>query len=172
MNPPLVRRSNGFTLIELVTVIAVAAILLTLAVPSFVTFFAGKRVEGVASELGTDLQYARSEAVSLKRNVRITFIGDKCYVIHRPDLLAVSSCVMTGAGLLKAVQLDASSSASLVDVPAFVDFEPVRGTATTSGAVTVGSNLGNARLLVSVSPVGRTLTCVPSGYALTGHSAC
>jgi type IV fimbrial biogenesis protein FimT len=169
------RRQVGFTLIELVVVIAIAAILLVVVVPSFSTFFAGKRVEGVATELGTDLQFARSEAVSRKTPVRMTFIGDRCYVIHR-EALAVSTCISTDPDglnqVLKSVALDASSTASFVSVPAFIAFEPVRGTATTAGAITVGSSVGNAQLQASVSAVGRMQLCVPTGYSVPGYKSC
>jgi type IV fimbrial biogenesis protein FimT len=165
----------GFTLIELVVVVAIAAILLTVVVPSFTTFFATKRVEGVAAELGTDLQFARSEAVSRKANIRITFIGDRCYVIHR-EALAVSTCISTDPGglnrVLKSVTLDPSSTASFVSVPGFIAFEPVRGTATTAGAITVGSSLGDAQLQASVSAVGRTQMCVPTGHSVSGYKSC
>ena len=51
-------------MIELMVVVALVAIVLSLAAPSFKTFLMKKRVEGAMSELSTDLQFARSEAVS------------------------------------------------------------------------------------------------------------
>ena len=64
MNSPRPTRSaRGFTLIELMVVVALASVILTLAVPSFIGMLAKKRLEGLAQELGTDLQYARGEAV-------------------------------------------------------------------------------------------------------------
>jgi prepilin-type N-terminal cleavage/methylation domain-containing protein len=171
MSPARASREGGFTVIELMVVVVVAAILMMVAVPSFTNFFANRRVEGVATELSTDLQFARSEAVSRQTPVRVTFVNDRCYVIHR-ETLAVDACVTTGNGLLKTVQIDASSTASLAAAPAFIAFEPVRGLAANSGTVTVGSSVGNARLAVSVSPVGRANLCVPSGYSLTGFKPC
>ena len=53
----------GFTLIELLVTIAVAAILLTIGVPSFQELFYRNRVATVTNEFLTALNYARSEAV-------------------------------------------------------------------------------------------------------------
>lgn len=54
---------SGLTLIELLVTITIAVILLTIAVPSFNDFLARNRVGGVANELMSMLNLARSEAV-------------------------------------------------------------------------------------------------------------
>jgi len=74
-------RPAGFTTIELMIVVAITAVLIASAAPSFVDFLSKRRVDGVMAELVTDLHYARSEAVSRNATVRITF-GPRCYVIH------------------------------------------------------------------------------------------
>lgn len=63
-------RQSGFTLVELMVTIAVVMVLTVLAVPSFQTFLAGRRVEATADTLVSDFRYARSEAV--KRTNRVT----------------------------------------------------------------------------------------------------
>ncbi len=60
----------GFTLIELLVTIAVMVILITIAVPNFLTFIQGNRLTSQANDLVTALNYARSEAI--KRGVRVT----------------------------------------------------------------------------------------------------
>jgi type IV fimbrial biogenesis protein FimT len=64
---PIVRKSpiahRGFTMIELLVTIAVAAILTALAVPSFNSFVLNDRDIGQANSLVTSFNYARSEAV-------------------------------------------------------------------------------------------------------------
>jgi type IV fimbrial biogenesis protein FimT len=60
---------RGFTLIELMTVIAVAAILAMVAVPSFLKIIATQRLRSAASNLQVALLVTRSE--SLKRNANI-----------------------------------------------------------------------------------------------------
>ena len=54
---------RGFTLIELMVTLAVAAILLTIGIPSFQQFIANNRASAGANELLAALQLARSEAV-------------------------------------------------------------------------------------------------------------
>jgi type IV fimbrial biogenesis protein FimT len=61
---------RGVTLIELMVVIAILAILTTLAVPSFDSWRNSSRLSSYSNLLATSLNYAKSEAVS--RGVRVT----------------------------------------------------------------------------------------------------
>lgn len=54
---------KGFTLVELIVTLVVAAILLTLAAPNLSTFLQRDRLGAQANELLSDLAYARSEAI-------------------------------------------------------------------------------------------------------------
>jgi len=62
-------RNSGFTLIELIVVMALAAILLTVGVPVFRDFIRGQRIITQTNELIGALNLARSEAI--KRGVRV-----------------------------------------------------------------------------------------------------
>ncbi len=63
--PALQRRraARGLTLIELMVVLVIAAILLTVGLPSLVSFIQSNRVATEISSLDSDLQFARSEAI-------------------------------------------------------------------------------------------------------------
>lgn len=61
----------GFTLIELVITLVIAAILFTLAVPPFQTFVQNNRITTQANELIVDLAFARSEAMKRGENVLV-----------------------------------------------------------------------------------------------------
>lgn len=65
-------KQGGFTLIELMVVIAITAILLTLAAPSFARFLDGQRLRTLATSLHSSLVKARSEAI--KRNMNAMLV--------------------------------------------------------------------------------------------------
>lgn len=58
------RTTSGFTLIELMITIAVAAILITIAIPSFKSIISGNNVTNTYYDLMAALRTARSEAVT------------------------------------------------------------------------------------------------------------
>lgn len=64
-------RSNGLTLIELMVALAVAAILLVMAVPSFVTALHNGRIATAAEQLYVSLAQARGAAVKTGDAVRV-----------------------------------------------------------------------------------------------------
>lgn len=66
---PKVRVPRGFTLIELMVAVAVMAVLVAAAIPSFTSVFNGNRLTSIANELAASLQGARMEA--LRRGQRV-----------------------------------------------------------------------------------------------------
>ena len=64
------RPARGFTLVELLVAVAIAAVVLGLAVPAWGRFVAGVRVATATTELVSGLHAARSEAI--KRQHRVT----------------------------------------------------------------------------------------------------
>jgi type IV fimbrial biogenesis protein FimT len=61
--PAMKRRSRGFTMMELLVTLAVAAVILGIGVPSFRDFMRNGRLTGAANELLITVVRARSEAV-------------------------------------------------------------------------------------------------------------
>jgi type IV fimbrial biogenesis protein FimT len=73
--------SKGFTLVEMMIVIAVMAILASMAAPNFQTFMTQRRLNGAARQVMTDLMAARMKAVSLNQRVKVSFESNHEYEI-------------------------------------------------------------------------------------------
>lgn len=67
--------SKGFTLVELMVVIAVLAILAAVAVPSYRDLMDNYRVRQAGEDVISLISNARSGAVKLHREVRVSFAG-------------------------------------------------------------------------------------------------
>jgi len=69
-------RAAGFTLLELLITMSIAAILLTIAIPSFRYITNSNRIAGEVNGLLGDLQFARAEAVKEGRTVTVCISSD------------------------------------------------------------------------------------------------
>jgi type IV fimbrial biogenesis protein FimT len=63
--------AGGFTLMELLIVIALAALILAIGAPSFGEFRRNNRLTGAANDLLGSIQLARTEAIKRQRNVSV-----------------------------------------------------------------------------------------------------
>lgn len=162
---------RGFTMVELMTVIVIAGVLATLALPSVRDMLERRRLEGQANELVTDLQYAKSEAVARNRSVELLAgAAGTCYTIAVMTLAtppvgncdctaAVGSrCTAAGTTELKTVTL--TGGATVSNGIQFI-FEPIRGSlapippATVAAAASAAVNLGSRTYTVNVLTTGR-----------------
>lgn len=151
-------RTRGFTLIELMIVIAVLGIVSVLAAPSFTSTFARNHLRGAAGEAYADMQFARSEAVQSNGAVVVSFSGSGYQVTRATQVVKT---VTFGGG----VQVAGGSTMT-------VGFDPVRATATVANGPLLLTHTGTSgSLRLTVSTLGRPEVCTASGI-VSGYSAC
>jgi prepilin-type N-terminal cleavage/methylation domain-containing protein len=183
----------GFTMIELMVTVVVAAILLALATPSFADFIDRYRLRGVTDDVVTFVNNARAESVKQGRDVNVAFAGTtSAWCIG-----ANAAAEPTNAGdvIPAAAECDCSTDATackvggeqrvfgsdsdngvvLSAVPADFTFDNRLGTVNPLGATTVTLTSPRKRfdLQLTVTALGQASLCVPSGKrAITGVPSC
>jgi len=78
------KSANGFTLIELMVTLSVAAILIAVAVPSFGSLMSNNRISSSVSAFNQTLNLARSEAVRRGRVVSVCRSSDQASCTNTP----------------------------------------------------------------------------------------
>lgn len=148
------QREAGFTIVELLIAIAILGILVAIAAPSFTESIARRRLDGIANELSTDLQFTRSEAIS-----------------KNTDNSLIASATGYTVGNLKTVTIDSRCSLSASTLPLTITFEPTRGMPTGAAFITAGcSPQTSAQLRVNISNTGVINICSPNGFG--GYPSC
>jgi type IV fimbrial biogenesis protein FimT len=67
--------SSGFTILELMVALTIAALLLTVGMPSFTTFVRNSEIRSTAESISNGLRAARTEATRLNKPVSFTLVG-------------------------------------------------------------------------------------------------
>lgn len=95
------RRARGFTIVELMTALAVAAVLMMIAVPSFSNMINSNRLTTAANAMIGALNSARMEAV--KRNGSVQFCSNVAATNTTGATDALGNACGTSAGVVFAV---------------------------------------------------------------------
>ena len=172
-------RQHGITLIEACIVMAVTAILASTAAPGMQELIATRRLDGAATQLATDIQFVRSEAVARNTPVRISFHATSdgsCYVVHTGnaaecDCAAAGPAQCTGnAQQIRTVRVPASDRVSVQPNVGSLLVDPLHGTVTPTATLrVVGTNSRAVHHVVNV--MGRVRSCSPLA-AVPGYRAC
>lgn len=184
--PKLTRRgvtlqgSPGFTLVELMVVVAIVAIIAAIAVPSFNDFVAKNRVKGAAEEIYGLILQAKSEAPIRDADISIntnTGANPWCMGFSTTvncDCTNTTSCVVPVAGtnVLQVVNGTDYNGVTIAETFANTGttFSLPRVTATQAGTISVVS--GNWQLNIIISTQGRIRVCNPNNNTMTGYDAC
>jgi type IV fimbrial biogenesis protein FimT len=162
----LIGQQRGVTMIEACITLAIAGILAGSALPSFKESLDKRSIEGFSSEVGTDLRYARSEAVARNTGVRVSFYQG-CYVVHtgaRADCQCDGQgpAVCTGEAVaLKTVNSAEARGVQIVSNVSSLRFDPTNGTTSPTGTVcTVPASGRSVHHVVNL--MGRVRTCSPA----------
>jgi prepilin-type N-terminal cleavage/methylation domain-containing protein len=166
---------RGLTLMELMVTVAILAILVALAMPSFNAYLAKGRLSGAAEALAQDLQLARSEALRRNDAVTISFTSGTawCYGTILSD--TACNCTQTGNCSLRRVDnsdyAGVTMSAVSFGSPAatFTAFMPRQGLANDGTVEFTHASAGTLR--VSLGTAGQVRICSTSG-GLGHHPAC
>ena len=74
---------RGFTMTELIIVLAIAAILATLVAPSFISMIRNMAVRSAADELVSGIQLARSEAIRSNSKIMLALTTDRTWRVFK-----------------------------------------------------------------------------------------
>jgi len=93
----LTKHRFGFTLVELMVVIAIIGIIAVLAVPNFARIQRQARVRGACQRTAQHFKQIRERAISMNGNFQITFPNQYTYRLSRPNG-TIQDFRLSGAG--------------------------------------------------------------------------
>lgn len=171
------RTGQGFTLIELMVVVAVLAIFVTIGIPSFQNTIEKQRLKNAVEKVYADLSFARSQAIKSNRTQFFSFTqgANWCYGIDDTaacDCGAAGDCTVEGGN--RATNATDFNNSALSSDQALILFEPRRGLPrdgdgnAIAGAFSIA--LGDHTAQVNMSVIGRLSIC--SDQSQLGYAAC
>lgn len=164
------QRAAGFTLLELMVVVAVAAVLAAVAAPGLSTFIDNQRLRNGSFDLVSDLLLARSEAVTRNSVVVVTPTG-------------TNSDGWSGGWTVNVNSAAGAVLTSRTGVPPKLRFEAKNASAAAVSSLTFGADgrvIGATPMRVAVNytdpaPTGVSPSCIvidATGRARADKGAC
>jgi type IV fimbrial biogenesis protein FimT len=172
VNHPQARTArSGFTLVELVAVLAIIAVLGAMAVPSFATMVRQHRLKAAAHHLQADLALARHQAMRSGQHAHLSFKPGAawCYAV---SLGQPADCLHAtdAPGLIRRVHANQHPQVLLLSAQP-MGLDGRSGTALQPMPAVVLGTMAGERVVVRLGPLGRASVCVRDG-SVSGLPAC
>jgi prepilin-type N-terminal cleavage/methylation domain-containing protein len=148
--------NRGFTLAELLVLVAVIGIITAVSAPALVTYWRSATLKAGARELAATLNMGRSVAVSQNTSVCVKQSANKVQFVKDVTGACLGGTVWTGPGTDGGGWFRLQNSVRVISNPQVV-FNYL-GAATTAGTYTVQNPVNNATMSVTVSLSGRVTT--------------
>jgi type II secretion system protein H len=134
---------SGFTLLELMIVIAIVGIMAGIGIPNLLSYIPKARLNGAARTVLVDLMATRMKAVKTSVNTRISFTSNHEYLMCDD----ADVCDSADDGVLKDIQDQYSDvTFTFPHIPTFLP----RGTGS-SATITVSNPSGSKTITVSIT---------------------
>lgn len=145
-------RRNGFTMVELMVTVAVLAIFVSIALPSYTTIIAKNRADTETGDFYRALNYTRLEAINRGLSVRITPATTGAWT-------GALNITLSTAGTLLRVIPGMSSQATLGFNPtsAYIEFNNLGGLSFPTSALTLTYTQGTVSRSLGVCMNGRVV---------------
>lgn len=177
--------ASGFTLIESMVGIAIMAILVAIAVPSFQGMIERSRVKALTEVIYANLQYAKGAALKGTQsgggNVLVTFkpaATPQCFGMTRGntacDCSTASSCRIDTVDKVVHITEATFPGATIVGTAdQTLTFDSLRGTVTATTITVQGTRTASRQLSLIMNAMGRVRVCIPSGSdPIPGYDGC
>jgi len=133
-------KNTGFTLLELIVTVGIAAVLVGIALPSFNNTIENSRVTAAANGLVGALSYARSEAIKLQNDVVVDIGTDGDWTVTNDN---------TGT-----VIRESETSSGVTTTAATVTYQSTGYRALGSGVITIDVDSGDKDRELEISSSG------------------
>jgi prepilin-type N-terminal cleavage/methylation domain-containing protein len=171
------RLQQGFTIVELMTVIVIVGVLAAVAIPSFRDILINQRLAATASDLVSALNIARAEAIKQSQTAKVTPVTsdwDKGWIVSMTSG-STTTTLRTYEKLDSSIVRDTTSGNGFSNA---VTYDPngFARDATTgkfggSGCLTFKADT-KRRMSVIISASGRPRTCDPDKSGDCGSDEC
>ena len=170
------KKTAGFTLIEMLIVLAILAIIATLTAPALGLIVEKNAIRSVAERIKSDLQWTRTEAIKSSQNLTISFQQTgACYGID------IQSCDCTIQNNCKLKSVEPFLNHSTIKFSNIGFFQPPytqlkfdyrRGTTLNNGSLKIESKDYALKIIASLT--GRIRICDDSAapYAVNNYAPC